>query len=441
MFIVSRETPTLYRMNLMFRKNFRDQKSGPITGKGVKGTVGRHASKRCTREQGYTPMEEHHYRTHLFFSPPRVSYQDDSDGSLGSAEPRCGPMTGAGGEPPPPSTTISPAMTESDLPQPLISRTPSVSLKWSAQANKTTPTRQVSFNHGSSELARSLSGVEKDCFIIPIHSLDRFLPAGVPLPKPPPSFSGGSLERKAQANLQVMEVPDPKLCVLCHLMSHLEAIDPVLESPLLNPLFKQRITAGELVNEVATAKTAVTGMLLANMERNAEFPFISYYVINTSQTNPVMFYNNLRTASLTKFDPRATRYTAAHTLDLYSEVASICRPPIHEIGVPLPKIHNPNTGYIISVYKVFEGDDREIFERNWLYWTGARMIYRYLPQRAGLRKISLHKSLSPKGDKMYVLMCECANLLPDITVCALLLPALRARLTGYTGLYRPIQSF
>lgn len=134
------------------------------------------------------------------------------------------------------------------------------------------------------------------------------------------------------------------------------------------------------------------------------------------------------------------------------------RPPIHEIGVPLPKIHNPNTGYIISVYKVFEGDDREIFERNWLYWTGqlnsnktklyikivflgARMIYRYLPQRAGLRKISLHKSLSPKGDKMYVLMCECANLLPDVTVCALLLPALRARLTGYTGLFRPIQSF
>lgn len=70
-------------MNLMFRKNFREQKSGPITGKGAKSTVGRHASKRCTREQGYTPMEEHHYRTHLFFSPPRCSYsQDDSDGEF-----------------------------------------------------------------------------------------------------------------------------------------------------------------------------------------------------------------------------------------------------------------------------------------------------------------------------------------------------------------------
>lgn len=73
----------------------------------------------------------------------------------------------------------------------------------------------------------------------------------------------------------------------------------------------------------------------------------------------------------------------------------------------------PTTAYIISVYKVFEGDDGERFERNWLYWTGnnykykyveqsvviivifmflgARMLYRYLPRNAGLRKITLHK--------------------------------------------------
>lgn len=173
----------------------------------------------------------------------------------------------------------------------------------------------------------------------------------------------------------------------------------------------------------------------------AEFPFISYYIINSAQTNPVIFYNSIRTASLNKFDPRSTRFTAAHTLDLYSEVASICRPPIYEAGTSLVRCHSAATGYLVSVYKVFEGDDREKFERNWLYWTGARMIYRYLPASAGLKKISLHKSLSPKGDKMYLLLCECANLLNDVTVCALLLPALRARLTGYTGLYRPIQTF
>lgn len=51
-------------------------------------------------------------------------------------------------------------------------------------------------------------------------------------------------------------------------MSQLEPIDPVLESPLINPLFKQRVTAGELVNEVSMAKSAVTGMLLTNMEKN-----------------------------------------------------------------------------------------------------------------------------------------------------------------------------
>ncbi|XP_063909316.1 uncharacterized protein LOC135126978 isoform X2 [Zophobas morio] len=434
-------------MNLMFRKNFREQKSGLST-KAAKACASRHTSKRSSREGGYTPIEEHHYRTHLFFSPPRSSYAQSAEEIDGTpTEPRCGPMTGAGGDPLPSlqSSAISPAMTESDLPQPLVVRTPSVSMmKWPSTPSptKTTPTRQVSFNYGkdgASEVVRTLSGLERDCFIIPVHSLDRFLPAGVPMPKPP--SNGNSLERKSQGSLHVMEVPDPKLCVLCHLMSPLEPIDPVLESPLVQPLFKQRVTAGELLNEISQTKTAVTGMLLANMERNAEFPFISYYVINTSQTNPVMFYNNIRTASLTKFDPRHLRYTAAHTLDLYTEVASICRPPVHEIGVSLTKTHTSTTGYMVSVYKVFDGDDREKFERNWLYWTGARMIYRYLPSAAGLRRISLHKSLSPKGDKMYILICECCNLLSDVTVCALILPALRARLTGYTGIFRPIQTF
>lgn len=73
------------------------------------------------------------------------------------------------------------------------------------------------------------------------------------------------------------------------------------------------------------------------------------------------------------------RYTAAHTLDLYSEVAAICRPPLaltsSEMG-SFKKTQTSSTGYIISVFKVFEGDDGERFEKNWLYWTGARMLYR-----------------------------------------------------------------
>ncbi|KAJ3665436.1 hypothetical protein Zmor_000932 [Zophobas morio] len=65
-------------MNLMFRKNFREQKSGLST-KAAKACASRHTSKRSSREGGYTPIEEHHYRTHLFFSPPRSSYAQSAE--------------------------------------------------------------------------------------------------------------------------------------------------------------------------------------------------------------------------------------------------------------------------------------------------------------------------------------------------------------------------
>lgn len=136
----------------------------------------------------------------------------------------------------------------------------------------------------------------------------------------------------------------------------------------------------------------------------AEFPFIAYYIINTQQTDPSSFYSGVRGSSLSKFDPKKLRlephglirtsnraifqthfhwhlfrYTAAHTLDVYSEVAAICRPPLvlsqNEAG-SFKKSQTPSTGYIVSVFKVFEGDDGERFEKNWLYWTGARMLYR-----------------------------------------------------------------
>ncbi|KOB64518.1 Uncharacterized protein OBRU01_20797, partial [Operophtera brumata] len=174
--------------------------------------------------------------------------------------------------------------------------------------------------------------------------------------------------------LSILEIADPKHCILAHLMSPLEPIEPILESPLTKPLFKQRSAAAELVSDVANANTAVGGMLLANMERNAEFPFIAYYVINTQQTDPLLFYNNMRCASLNKFDPKTIRYSAAHTLDLYSEVAMICRPPV------------------------------------------------------GMRKIALHKSVAAHGDKMYLLVCECANLMDNLSGAAMLITALRARL-------------
>lgn len=65
-------------------------------------------------------------------------------------EPRCGPMTGASAaEMAPMQSSISPAMSESDLPQPLVVRTPSVSLKWPSDGvSKVSPNRQVLVNNG-----------------------------------------------------------------------------------------------------------------------------------------------------------------------------------------------------------------------------------------------------------------------------------------------------
>ncbi|XP_014251439.1 uncharacterized protein LOC106667777 isoform X2 [Cimex lectularius] len=272
-----------------------------------------------------------------------------------------------------------------------------------------------------------LKTLDKDCFIIPVASVDRFLPAGVPMP----------LIETKQSQLSVVEVDDPKLCVLIHLMTQMEPIEPILESPLSMPLVKQKSTACDLLTEVGASRTAMEGMLLANLEKNAEFPFISYYVINKAQTDPGEFFHNCRAASLRKFDPKCLRYSAAHTFDLFNEVATIARPPLD----PTSKRPRSNaTGFIVSVYKVFEGDDGENFEKNWLYWTGARMIYRSLPKSVGLRRITLHKSVS-NGDKLYLLLVECSNFLHDLTAAAILIPALRARLCGYTGLYRTTAVF
>lgn len=67
-------------------------------------------------------------------------------------------------------------------------------------------------------------------------------------------------------------------------------------------------------------------------------------------------------------------------------------------------------------------------------------MYRYLPKSVGLRRITLHKSMS-QGDKMYLLICECSQLQDNLSAAAILLPALRARLCGYIGLYRPSVCF
>lgn len=59
-------------------------------------------------------------------------------------------------------------------------------------------------------------------------------------------------------------------------MSPLEAIDPILESPLAHPLLKQRAIASELMNDIQQQNQAIGGMLLANMEKHGNF-IVNFY--------------------------------------------------------------------------------------------------------------------------------------------------------------------
>lgn len=73
-------------------------------------------------------------------------------------------------------------------------------------------------------------------------------------------------KKRPGSPLSVLEVEDPKQCVLAHFMTPLEPLDPLIESPVSRPLVLQRDTAAELVAEIAPS--ASQSILLTNMEKN-----------------------------------------------------------------------------------------------------------------------------------------------------------------------------
>ena len=75
--------------------------------------------------------------------------------------------------------------------------------------------------------------------------------------------------------------------------------------------------------------------------------------------------------------------------------------------------------------------------------SGARMLYKNLPKAVGLRRVTLHKSLNPADgrDTVYLLLVECSNFMDHVGEAANLLPILRGRICGYTGMFRVADSF
>ena len=76
----------------------------------------------------------------------------------------------------------------------------------------------------------------------------------------------------------------------------------------------------------------------------------------------------------------------------------------------------------------------------WIF-AGARMLYKNLPRAVGLRRITLHKTMNLKQEMVYFLLVECSHFMDHINEAANLLPILRARICGYTGIFRCVESF
>lgn len=286
-------------------------------------------------------------------------------------------------------------------------------------------TREEAQRLREEEMAAQAQG--KDCFIIPQANLDRFLPDGVTLPRDP---------RKTGNLINVLEVDDPKLIVSFHLMGQLSPVNSMLSNPMVNSLDVHFETSRNLL-KTAQELNATEGYIFKNLEKDADYPYINYYVINKSREEAGQFYSHNKMTSHDSLNASKLGYHVAHSMDLYDEVATIARPPVD------PAHKRPSTdytGYIICIYQVFKGDDGEKFERNWLYWTGARMLYKNLPRNVGLRRLTLHKSATGPNVN-YILLVECSHFLDNINQAANLLPVLRARICGYTGIFRIVESF
>lgn len=70
------------KMNLMFRKNFREGGAGKSSSSGIKLTTKAQRSQgKRSRDMGYGNLDaDVHYRTHLFFSPNRGFNSNNCEG-------------------------------------------------------------------------------------------------------------------------------------------------------------------------------------------------------------------------------------------------------------------------------------------------------------------------------------------------------------------------
>ncbi|XP_076337152.1 uncharacterized protein LOC143239680 isoform X2 [Tachypleus tridentatus] len=281
---------------------------------------------------------------------------------------------------------------------------------------------------GSNEATESSK--QQDCFIIPAHFMRRFVPFGK-------GCQIGSMPSQA---LSMIEVQDPKICIIIDFGENAAFTSRVhfsraskFDTPSRDWISTQLEMQKKKFRLVRKSQTATEGMLLINVERHSQFPFMTYLVLNKNHNDPKRLTDQLEESFLTSENHEQLQHLA-----VYEEVATIARPPLDM----LPKTPTTDkTGYIISAFRVLPGEDREKLERSWLSWTGARHLYKNLPENLGFRRITFHKKRIPDRGITYVLLCECAELMNYVTEACMYVDQLRARCCGYIAFFRVVEMF
>ncbi|GIY98204.1 uncharacterized protein CEXT_116121 [Caerostris extrusa] len=175
---------------------------------------------------------------------------------------------------------------------------------------------------------------------------------------------------------------------------------------------------------------AAMGMLLVNVERLTEFPFVTYLVVNGGRHELSQRLQSVDSR------PIPENIRQRHFLAGYEETITITKPPLTFPEKP----PSDKTGFVVSLYQVLPGEDGLKFEQNWVMWTGARQLYRTAPEHLGLKRISVHKSVLPTKIINYCLLCEFSNIMAHLTDACVMIDHLRARCCGFTGIYRILDS-
>lgn len=296
-----------------------------------------------------------------------------------------------------------------------------------------------------------------DCVIVSSRTMDRFLPSfgqdvldgallggsaqgaagaagGATSPRLSSSGAGSVSVEVSESTSHIVVDFCENAGFTCHdLPSPTTELSPMPRDWIAMQLGRQR-QAFAWLQQSSSPRAVLEGLLLMNVERNSQFPFVTYLVCDAARSDPLRLILQMESHQDAGPDGERLHHTA-----VYDEVATIARPPVDVVP---RKPTSSKTGYILSAFRVFPGEDREKLDRSWLLWTGARQIYRRLPPHLGLRRITFHKKICPQDHGItYVLLCECPTLMDYVPEACVLVDQLRARCCGYTALYRVVDAF